>query len=187
MAKGFDKSIGISKKKLRRYAPLTRQNNGLIRILEKTTDCVYGEDFILNQRINTICAKPKLIEVLHELQNELDNDFDESSSQALELIINATEETKDLEESEFLILITESLLWNAYKLLHNGCDPRIEKDLCIYTEEEISELDEKIIEVSDSFDDPDEVLDSVVIPFIKYLKNQGYFYHFINYELTPSN
>jgi hypothetical protein len=187
MAKGFDKSIGITNKKLRRYSPLTRQNNGLIRILEKTTECVYGEDFILNQRTNSICAKPKLMEVLHELQNELESNSDESSLEALELIMNATEETNDLEDTEFFILITEALLWNAYKLLNNGSDPKIEKDLCVYTEEELPEIDEKIIEISDSCNSSEEIVDTVVVPFLKYLKDQGYFYNFTNYQLAPSN
>jgi hypothetical protein len=185
MAKGFDKSI--TNENLRRYAPLTRTDNHLIRILQKTTDCVYGEDFILDQRTRKIYATKKLIQVLHEVQNGLESNFDKSGVDVLQLIINSTEETDNIDESEFYILVIEAFLWRAYKLLHDGSNPRIKKDFCVYSEEEIAEIGEKMTEVSGSSDSDDEFLEDVVVLFLEYLKNQGYFYHFINYEISPSN
>ncbi|BAZ33232.1 hypothetical protein NIES4074_57420 [Cylindrospermum sp. NIES-4074] len=142
MAKGFDKSI--TNKNLRRYAPLSREDNSLIRTIEKITDCVYAKDFIIYERTRKIYAKRKLIQRLHYLLRELEGEYDKSIIENLQLIIYLPEETNSIEEREFYMLCTEAGLWNAYKLLHDGSEPKIEKDVCVYTGEEYSKLDDKM-------------------------------------------
>lgn len=186
MAKGFDKSINNKKKNLRRYAPLSREDNSVIYTIEKLTDCVYGEDFIIYERMRKIYATKKVIERLHYWLKQLENDSEQSVIEKLKLIIYLCEETNSIEEREFYMLCTEAALWNAYKLLHIGSEPTIEKNVFVYPEEEYSQLDDIMETVGTVLSFPDQFLKKIVFPFLAYLKKEGYFYHFYKYKLTSA-
>ncbi|HLO83578.1 MAG TPA: hypothetical protein VK203_01015 [Nostocaceae cyanobacterium] len=181
MAKGFGKSI--TNNKLSRYAPLTKNDKTAIRALETMTDCVYGEDFVLHHRIRRIYIKKKVSLILNNLRKDLDSSSQPSTLEALRMILDVTEITDSIDEAEFAMLVTEALMWQAYKLLHNGDEPRIEKDLCFYSQEELLQIDGKINDMPIPVNSPEKLLEEVVTPFLKYLKKQGYFYHFTHYKM----
>lgn len=177
MAKGFGKSP--ANQKLKPYAPLDKYSKNLVVAIETDGDFVYGKDFLLDGRLGKMYASKKVMRHLKKIQSSLSNSADPMAQEFLQKMSSFVEETDNLEMAEFFILSKEAMLWNTYKILHNGKEPSIEDGLYFYPEEEFDTLKRKADEITQNIMNtsaPDEMIKKYVQPFCVALKKQGYIY-----------